>query len=580
MSKMTDSTKKTIKTLAILFAVIDVFVVGMLITMTIAHFSLKDGTGFNGAGVVFYLKRVIIDNFLGVNAFLIGSIVFIGYLVLGRGIRDAILGFIKSAIGILVLSIGSGILVGMSKEIFVQISKLGAGVTSLDPYTGWTSAENFLKALNGQNVSAFISYALLIGFAINLTLVVFRRWTNVHSIMLTGHVMFHQSAMVVAGTTVSLFLSNTALSYGAQTGIILISGLILGLYWGIGSTATIKGSDAVTQGAGFCVGHQQMLGLSLAYKIGRFFGKKEQSAENMVLPKKLKVFEDNIFTQSLIMLILFTILIAIIAAKNPIGSVFDGQSYKWTKVLLPNWAVDGNVFFIFNILLGALKLVGSILVIQTGVRMFVSELQQSFQGITEKVAPGAVVAVDVAATYGFSSNSVTYGFVSGTIAQFIATGLLIGLSQINFGPHFKLDITIPLFITLFFNSGSIGVFANASGGFKAALIVPAIFGFGEILLSSLGLSLLKMHEAFVQNAPKVSDAAHVFGTGYLGMFDWNVFFAPMMGFGSLHPVVGGIVFTGAIGSLVAFSQIVDSGRQSEPTFLQKMFKLNIQTYNH
>ncbi|VEU70475.1 PTS ascorbate transporter subunit IIC [Mycoplasmopsis glycophila] len=579
MSKMPDKTKQTIKSLAILFGVLAVFVIGMLVTMAIAHFTLKDGTGFNGAGVVFYLKRVIIDNFLGVNAFLIGSIVFIGYLVLGRGFRDAILGFIKSAIGILVLSIGSGVLVGMSKEIFVQISKLGAGVTSLDPYTGWTSAQNFLKDLNGQNVSSFISYALLVGFAINLVLVVLRRWTNVHSIMLTGHVMFQQSAMMVAGTTVALFFTGNELTYGAQAGIIILSGILLGLYWGVGSTATIKGSDVVTQGAGFCVGHQQMLGLSLAYKIGRFFGKKEQSAENMVLPKRLKVFEDNIFSQSLIMLVLFGILITIIAAKNPAGSVFDASTFKWTKTLLPNWSVDGNVFFAFNILLGALKLVGSILVIQTGVRMFVSELQQSFQGITEKVAPGAVVAVDVAATYGFSSNSVTYGFVSGTIAQFIATGLLIGLSYVPFPNGFKLDITIPLFITLFFNSGSIGVFANASGGFKAALIVPAIFGFFEILLSSIGLSMLKLHENAVFAAAG-QDVKHVFGTGYLGMFDWNVFFAPIMGIGSLNPVVGAILFGGAAVALMVFSQLVDSGRQSEPTKLQKLFKINITKYAH
>ncbi|SYV91798.1 Ascorbate-specific PTS system EIIC component, partial [Mesomycoplasma hyorhinis] len=94
--------------------------------------------------------------------------------------------------------------------------------------------------------------------------------------------------------------------------------------------------------------------------------------------------------------------------------------------------------------------------------MFITELQQSFHGISEKIIPGAVVAVDVAATYGFSINSVTYGFVSGVIGQFIAVGIMIGISAIP-GNTYS-NIAIPLFITLFFNSGSLGIYANASGG--------------------------------------------------------------------------------------------------------------------
>ncbi|RIV16541.1 PTS ascorbate transporter subunit IIC [Mycoplasmopsis gallopavonis] len=567
MTKLSNKTKKTLMSVLMLFAIFAVLVLGLVITMAVKN-------QWNMNSVVFYLREVIIGNFLGVNAFLIGSIVFIGYLLLGRGIKDAILGFIKSGIGILVLSIGSGVLVSMCKEVFSGISSLGTGVTSLDPYLGWTSSQKFLETINGQNLSAFISYALLIGFAINLVLVIFRRWTNVHSIMLTGHVMFQQAAMVVGGVTVSVFWSGAALTTGAQFGIIAISGVLLGLYWGVGSTATIKGSDVVTQGAGFCVGHQQMLGLSLAYKIGRFFGKKEQSAENLVLPKKLKVFEDNIFTQSLIMLVLFTILILILHFGK--GGIV-APNYKWDGAgLLKQWKVDGNVFWVFNIFLGSLKLVGAILVIQTGVRMFVSELQQSFQGIVEKVAPSTVVAVDVAATYGFSSNSVTYGFVSGTIAQFIAVGLLIGLSKINFASGFRFEITIPLFITLFFNSGSIGVFANASGGYRAALAIPAIFGFFEIILSSVGLSLLKHGETLRQGA----NVAHVFGTGYIGMFDWNVVFAPLMGISSLNPYLGGALFGAAILVLMVGSQLIDSGRQSNPTFLQKLLNFKVTKYAH
>lgn len=107
-------------------------------------------------------------------------------------------------------------------------------------------------------------------------------------------------------------------------------------------------------------------------------------------------------------------------------------------------------------------MIAALIAIMTGVRMFVTELQQSFHGISEKVIPGAVVAVDIAATYGFSINAVTYGFLGGVFGQFLAVFITVGLAAIP-GNNYSL-VAIPLFITLFFNSGAMGVYANASGG--------------------------------------------------------------------------------------------------------------------
>lgn len=66
-----------------------------------------------------------------------------------------------------------------------------------------------------------------------------------------------------------------------------------------------------------------MLSLFTSYKIGRFFGKKEQSAENRKLPSSLKIFEDNIFTQTIIILVLFAVLFAIIIGYHGIENVIN-----------------------------------------------------------------------------------------------------------------------------------------------------------------------------------------------------------------------------------------------------------------
>lgn len=444
-------------------------------------------------GSLFFLKEVMLNNFLGVNAILIGLLVCLGYIILGRGFTGTILGTIKAIIGVLLLQIGSGALIGLAKPVFIGISKLGGTVTPLDTYLGMTSASAWLDSI-GAGFSAWVSYAMVIGLFVNIILIALRKWTNVHSLMITGHVMFQQACVVVPVSLLMMFGQlrdgSGAISVGGQLGTIFFSGILLGIYWGVASSSTIKGSDVVTQNAGFAVGHQQMFGIAIAYSIGKYFGKKEESAENRKMPAKAKVFEDNIFTQSLLVLAVFLVLILIlqyVPTKNTALRFADSQGH--ISGSYGAWKVGGgNVYWAVNLILGSLQVVAAILAIQTGVRMFVAELQQSFQGISEKLVPGAVVAVDVAATYGFSPNSVTFGFISGTIAQFAAAGLIIGLAQIP--GNFKITMVIPLFITLFFNSGSIGVFANASGGYKAAIAVPAIFGFLEIIAVSLGLSMI------------------------------------------------------------------------------------------
>ena len=74
--------------------------------------------------------------------------------------------------------------------------------------------------------------------------------------------------------------------------------------------------------------------------------------------------------------------------------------------------------------------------------MFVSELTLSFQGISNKILPGSLPAVDCAASYGFGSPSaVLFGFLVGTIAQFISiAGLLIFKS-----PVFIITGFVPVF---------------------------------------------------------------------------------------------------------------------------------------
>ncbi|MCP9306457.1 PTS ascorbate transporter subunit IIC [Mesomycoplasma ovipneumoniae] len=559
----------------LIFLLVNLLIIGITLGVRMGH----NGEDFSTA-LVFLVRVVYLDNYLRQNPLLLGSLVLVGYLVLGRGGREAILGALKTAIGVFLLGIGAAALVRLAAPVFGAIGDIkSGGVVPLDPYLGWTSASNFLEKSFGQanNFLSLASFTFIAAFIVNILMVLAKRFTNTNSIVITGHIMLQQSTVVTALLYVILFrsiplLDGGAISAGSQVGLVIISGLFLGIYWATSSVATLKITNLVTQNAGFAVGHQQMLTLFTSYKMGRFFGNKEHSAENRKLPQSLKIFEDNIFTQTIIMLFLFAILFAIIIGyhglEKTVNDTYSGFTGEAAKIGAAWNGSYSGANFVLIILGGVLQIIASLIAIMTGVRMFVTELQQSFHGISEKVIPGAVVAVDIAATYGFSINAVTYGFLGGVFGQFLAVFIAVGLAAIP-GNNYSL-VAIPLFITLFFNSGAMGVYANASGGWKAAFIVPAIIGFFEIIVISFGLKL-------IQNIGDVGIPAgqNPVTTGFLGMGDWNLFFGLSLIIGQFHYILGWIIiFVGMIG-LILLGQGVDSTKQTKKTWLQKLLKVNV-----
>lgn len=551
-------------------AVAVIFLVAMLTTFAL--------NGWNETGATFFFDKVLTKNFLGIPAVLLALLTLIGYRVLGRTYKDSILGALKTAIGVLLLSVGSGALISLAKPVFNGIGNLGANVTPLDPYLGWSSSQHYMEGLIGDGIStgfiSWISYAFIIGFAVNILMVVAKKFTNCHSLMITGHVMLQQASIVVATVFFIFFRKNDPNEFAIQAGTFVFSGLILGIYWSIGSNMTIKPTQRVTNNAGFAIGHQQMLSIGLVSKISRFFGKADDSAENKKMSSKFKIFEDNIFTQALIISTLFFVLIMILKF-SPNGGGFEPSDSNSPYV---SWKVAGGAYWLINWFLGSLKLVAALLAIITGVRMFVTELQQSFQGISEKIIPDAVVAVDIAASYGFSPNSVTYGFVSGTIGQFIGVGLALGLSFIN---GLSIVVVVPLFITLFFSSGSLGVFANAYGGWKASIIVPLIFGIAEIILCSFALGIFANPEnggTIFKDANGIiigGTGANPFETGYIGMGDWTFFYSIMNLITYGNNIAGWILFPVTLAGGLFFAQITDTTIRSKKTIFQKMLKLKI-----
>jgi PTS system ascorbate-specific IIC component len=419
-----------------------------------------------------------INKFLGQAPLLLGTVVFLGYLLLGKKWYESLAGFIKTYVGFKILQVGTGGLVATFRPI---ISALTAkfGITSLviDPYYGQTSATEMLDSVSSLQ---YVGYVMIIAFILNILLVAFRKYTKIRTLFITGHIMYQQSAVLLWAL---YWVLEGVAGVEVSWSIVMVSGLLIGTYWAVASNLIIEATNEVTDGAGFTTGHQQMFGAWFAYKIGGKLGDKNQTLENKQFPGWLSILNDNVVSNVLIMSLFVGTIMFIVGPSN--------FTYDQNKYFFVTYVFEQTAYFAVYIA-----------VIQLGVRMFVSELTNSFQGISNKLLPGSVPAVDCAVTFGFAPNAVMYGFIFGFIGQMLAIGALI---------LFQSPIVIIAgFIVLFFDNGTLAIFASKAGGIKAAAIIPFFAGMIQVFGSAWVLS-------FLVDSP--------FIIGWMGMFDWATLWA-------------------------------------------------------
>ena len=425
--------------------------------------------------MVFFQEFV--NKFLGQAPLLLGTVVFIGYLLLGKKFYQALSGFIKAFVGFKILQVGTGGLVKTFRPVIDSLTaKFGIEAFVIDPYFGQTSAQEVLDSVGSLQ---YVGYVMLIAFAVNILLVAFRKITKVRALFITGHIMYQQSAVLLW----ALYWVLNGTGVAVTTPLIAVTGILLGVYWSVMCNLIIEPTQEVTDGAGFTIGHQQMFGSWLAYKVGGLIGDKEKSVDNVNLPGWLSIFNDNIVSNVVLMTVFVGGIMLIIGPA--------GFEYNTAKYWFGTYIFETTAYFAVYIT-----------IILTGVRMFVAELTESFQGISNKILKGAVPAVDCAVTFGFAPNAPTYGFIFGFFGQMIAIGVLVLMKS----PI----LIIAGFICLFFDNGTLAVFANKAGGRKAAAIIPFLSGMIQVFGSALVLTVLKGNPNVI---------------GWMGMFDWATLWA-------------------------------------------------------
>ena len=426
---------------------------------------------FNAILVVwdFFAKNILTQ-----PAYFIGVIVLVGYLLLKKPWYECLAGFLKATVGYFILSVGSGGLVNNFRPILAGLKdRFNLDATVIDPYFGQNAIDTGIMATFGRTFGD-VMVLLLIAFIANIALVRFQKYTKMRAVFTTGNVQVQQAAT-------AFWLILFCFPSLGRIQILAVMGLILGLYWAVSTNLTVGYTQELTEGAGFAVAHQQGFGIAIVSAIAeKFKSKKSKKIEDIELPGFLSIFNENMVATAILMLFFFGIIMTVL-----------GKDYFVTNEFIPS---TQNFFYIMTT---SLQFAFNLAILQLGVRTFVSELTESFTGISNTLLSGAVPGIDLAATFAFGSpNAVTLGFLFGALGQFLMIGLLILVKS----PV----VIIAGFIPLFFDNAAFAVYANNRGGIKAACILPFLSGIIQVGGSALIASWVGLSK---------------FG-GYIGMFDW------------------------------------------------------------
>lgn len=378
-------------------------------------------------------------------AITLALVAMIGLILQRESFSDVFSGTVKTALGMLILSFGSDIIVNEIlplAEMFPETFNLEGFATSSEAVVGAIQNEVLIIASTSALIMAF-------GFLINILLA---RFTPLKYVFLTGHMMWILSVALAFVFYDAGYSETMIIVLGS-----VMQGLILTLLPAIAQPLVRK----VTGSDNFAIAHLTTIGTAASGYIGGLVGNKDDDTEDLELPESLNFFRDTSMSVSIIMGLIYLLLV-IVAGPELVSEYAGEQNY-----------------IIFGVL-KALGFTAGILILLQGVRMFLGELVPAFKGISDKLVPGAIPALDVPVLFSSAPNALMIGFI------FSIVGMLIGMftSSVVFG-------VVPLIsiIGAFFTGGVSGIFGNATGGRIGAVVSGTIYGF-LLIFSSAFISTL------------------------------------------------------------------------------------------
>ncbi len=378
---------------------------------------------------------------LKVPSVLVGLIALVGLLLQRKSLPDIIKGTIKTILGFLVLSGGASVLLS-------SLTPLGSMFEHAFNVQGIIPNNEAIVSMALEKYGTATALIMAFGMLANI---IVARFTRLKFIFLTGHHTFYMACMIGVILTVAGF-------EGVQ--LVFVGALTLGLIMAFFPAIAHRYMKKVTESDDVGFGHFGTLGYVLAGAIGQAVGKGSKSTEEMDLPQNLGFLRDSPVAISLTMLVIYFVL-----------AIASGSEYVTTNFS------QGQHYLVYA-LIQSITFAAGVYIILAGVRLILAEIVPAFTGISEKLVPNAKPALDCPIVFPYAPNAVLVGFLSSFVGGLV--GLFI-LGQLNW------VLILPGVVPHFFCGATAGVFGNATGGRRGAIIGAFAHG---LLITFLPVFLL------------------------------------------------------------------------------------------
>ncbi|MEW5594201.1 PTS ascorbate transporter subunit IIC [Peribacillus frigoritolerans] len=370
------------------------------------------------------MLELIMNDILGTPSILVGLFALIGLLLQRKSSADVVSGTLKTVMGFIIIGAGAAVLIG-ALDIFSKMFDHAFNVQGVIPNN------EAIVAAAQSDFGTSTALIMVFGMVVNVLLA---RFTPFKYIFLTGHHTLFMACLLAV-----------TLSVGGLSGfpLILVGSILLGVCMVLFPALLQPYVRKITGSDDFAIGHFGTIGYFVSATVGKWFGNKEKTTEQIKVPKSLGFLRDTSVAVSLTMTMFFVVV-----------ALFAGQNYIETELS------GGSNFIVFSFI-QAITFAAGVYIILAGVRMLIAEIVPAFKGIADKVAPNTKPALDCPTIFPFAPNAVIIGFLFSFLAGLLSMFLL---------PALGLKVIVPGLVPHFFTGAAAGVFGNATGGRRGAML--------------------------------------------------------------------------------------------------------------
>ncbi|MFW0784523.1 PTS ascorbate transporter subunit IIC [Gordonia sp. CPCC 206044] len=421
------------------------------------------------------IAEFIVNEILAVPAYLIGIMTAVGLTALRKPVGVIIGGALKATLGFLLIGAGATL-------VATSLEPLGVMLQGATGAHGVVPTNEAIVGIAQAQYGARVAWLMILGFAISLLLA---RFTPLRYVFLTGHhTLFMATLLTIVLATAGLPSLSVVIVGGVLLGVVMVSLPAISQPW----TKRITGDNTIA------IGHFGTLGYIAAGITGRLVGRKSKSTEELKLPESLRFLRDSMVATALSMVLMYVVVSIIYVIRVGSDTAFDAYADDAGA-----GAATGMGDYIMNGVTQGLSFGVAVAVILFGVRTILGELVPAFQGIAERVVPGAVPALDAPIVFPYAQNAVLIGFISSFVAGLVGLAVL----TVWLEPAFGWALVLPGLVPHFFTGGAAGVYGNATGGRWGAVAGGFVNG---LLITFLPAMLLGVLGSFGSENTTFGDA--------------------------------------------------------------------------